>query len=190
MDVFFPNLALTNPLELNGVLLEPADRRSVAGGIVRQTSSREAESLSAYLVWAAYRAGEDIACGKFTKTAAGKPYTEPGGKKPVNIETLLPFMPDLPEIAVYWFARYLQADSVRTRLLSLYNGLGSMPGGFEAIIRLFEAAGEAELGHSLLREVASLRSEEDDTGPSVYKCGFEEADIKRVENVFFACEKC
>ena len=92
-----------------------------------------------------------------------------------------------PEIADYWFDRYIKADSTRNRILFLYHALGSLPGGFPGIIGLFEACGEKELGHELLREIAKLRAEDDETGPVIYKCGFDDIDIKRIENIFVKC---
>ena len=192
MYILFPNLALNKPVELYNVLLEPVyfDRpgfeRIAVAGIAVQINTRQIESLSACLVWAAYRAGEEISCGKYIKAEIS--YVTHNTENPVNIESIAGFLPDfvkLPEIAIYWFARYLQSDSRRDRLMSLYSAMGSLPGGFDAVIKHFEAAGEKELGHELVREIAALRGGDEETGPAVYECAFDDTAIKRMENVFF-----
>ena len=107
----------------------------------------------------------------------------PGVKKHESIQDFLPRPDKLPEIAVYWFSRYLSADKERERLMSLYNGLGCLPGGFPGIPDIFIEAGEEALAKHFLEEVEKIRKEDDETGPFIYECGFSAEDFKKVEKV-------
>lgn len=193
--MLFPCLALKEPVTINSVLIKPisCSETGVFARLEGQNISRKIKALSANLVWAAYHAGEDITCGEFIKSNNDKPPPQtPLVKKSVNIDVLLAFMPKPdkpPQLAVYWFARYLQSDSEHKRVISLYNGLGSLPGGFGGIKGLFDAAGREALGQRLIDEVTRLRDENDETGPPVHKYGFNALDFKQIEDVFMKASK-
>ena len=94
-----------------------------------------------------------------------------------------PHLSGPPAKVNYWFARYSKETSKRERILFLYFALGSLPGGFDGIPALFKAAGEEQLGHELLREIEALRAEDDERGPALYECSFDEDVIKKMESI-------
>ena len=91
---------------------------------------------------------------------------------------------NLPKKAAYWYAKYSQTALRREQILFLYYSLGSLSGGFKAIPELFQTACEAELGNRLLLEIEALRAEDDETGPAIYNCSFDDADLKKIESIF------
>jgi hypothetical protein len=172
----FPNLAVSDPVKIAGVILESGTFGVKPAG---ETSKRDIELVSAHIIWAAYCAGLAADCGIYVKHC-GRLVS---AKTPASIESLLPYMPTKPDIAVYWFAKYIQANTESRRVIYLYNALGSLPGGFEGIAGLFQVAGCEELGRKFLREVAALRAEDDDTGPAIYHPSLSEYDFKQSESI-------
>jgi len=172
----FPNLVASDPVKIAGVILESGTCGVKPAG---ETSKRNIELVSAHIIWAAYRAGLSADCGVYVKHDSG----QVSAKTPASIELLLPYMPTKPDIVVYWFAKYMQANTESQRVIYLYNALGSLPGGFQGIAGLFQAAGYEELGRKFLGEVAALRAEDDDTGPAIYRSGLNENDFRQSENI-------
>jgi len=172
----FPNLVVSEPVKIAGVILESGECGVKPAG---EISKRDIELVSAHIIWAAYRAGLAFDCGVYVKHGNG----QVSAGTPASIESLLPYLPTKPDIVVYWFAKYIQADTESRRVIYLYNALGSLPGGFQGIEGLFQAAGCEELGRKFLSEVAALRAEDDDTGPALYRPGLNENDFKRSESI-------
>lgn len=72
---------------------------------------------------------------------------------------------DGPEaIAAVWFASAERAEDLRGRLIALYNGFGSLPGGFPAVRENLKRWVNETAAEKLLCYVEIARREEDDSG--------------------------
>ena len=188
----FPNLTAVASEEFFGIMLSPCS--GSRGVLAFSTASpeerirRKVEVVSSCLVWAAYQAGLDIRCGDYTTLCNELPLTQVGT---VDLGTLLPFIPDLKKAmpTVFWFTRFLRADNEQSRIISIYNALGTLDEGFDGISLFFEMMGKDALGTLFLQTVEDHRAEEDDKGSPPIPRSLTKQELEQVQDVYMTNAK-